>query len=77
MVGEAKRRTINIGRSTAVFLNFDKCQPEVAGDVISIAALVYASADVCTKFGDSRLNNGRTIRPFVRPDPFYALLCSI
>ena len=59
------------------FSNFDKCRPEVAGDVISGAALVYVRVDVRAKFGDSRLNNGRIIRLFGRPDSFYALLGSI
>ena len=47
--------------------NFDKCRPEVAGDVISGVALGYVSMDVRAKLGDSRLNNGRIIQLFVKP----------
>ena len=34
------------------FSNFDKCRPEVAGDVVSSVALVYVDADVHAKYGD-------------------------
>ena len=44
------------------FSNFEKCQPEVASDVISRAALVYVGVDVCAKFGDSRSNRSRDIQ---------------
>ena len=54
----------------AVFSNFDKCRREVAGDVISGAALVYVGVDVHANFGDSRLKSGRIIRLFDRSDPF-------
>ena len=64
------------GRSS----NFDKCRPELAGEVISDATLAYVGVDDRAKFGDSMLNSGRIngiIRLFGRPDPFYAPLCSI
>ena len=60
-----------------LFLNFHKCQPEIAGDVISGTAVQSVGMDVLTKFGDSRLNNGGIIRLFGREDPFYAFLNSI
>ena len=40
-------------------------------------ALDYVGTNVPAGFGDSSLNNGVTIRLFVRPDTFWALLCSI
>ena len=55
----------------------DKCRPEASGDVISGVAVEYVGTDVHGSFGDYRLNGGRIIRLFVRPDPFCALLCSI
>ena len=58
-----------------VFLNLDK--PEAADDVISGAALEYAGTDLLASFADYRLNSGRTIRLFVRPHLFSALLYSI
>ena len=58
------------------FSNFDKCQPEVAGDVMSSTALDYVGMDVPASFGDSQSNSGRIIRPFVRPDPF-AHFCAV
>ena len=59
---QAKRCTIKI-QPTAVgkrhfqpfFLNFDKCRPKVAGDVISGVAVDKVGMDVRVKFGDSRL----------------------
>ena len=59
------------------FSNFDKCRPEVAGDISSGRALYYVGTDVSASFGNSRLYSGRTIRLLVRLDPFCALLCSI
>ena len=59
------------------FLNFHKCRPEVAGDVISRRSVESAGMDVRAKFDDSRLNNGRIMRLLGRPYPFYALLYSI
>ena len=56
------------------FANFDKCRPEVAGDVTSSVALDCVGMNVCAKFGDSRLNGGRIIRLFGQPDPFHAFL---
>ena len=55
----------------------DKCRPEACGDVISGMVLDYVGTDVPAGLGDSRLNSGRNIRLFGRPDPFYALLCRI
>ena len=55
------------------FSNFDNCRSKIAGDLISGEALGYVSLDVRAKFGDSRLNSGRIIRRFRRPDPLYAL----
>ena len=40
-------------------------------------ALEYVGTDVTASFGDYRLNTGRIIRLFVRPDQFCALLCSL
>ena len=48
-----------------------------AGDVISGIALDYLGTHVPASVGDSRLNNGRIIRLFVRPGPVCALLCRI
>ena len=59
------------------FSNFDKCQPEAAGDVISGMALDYVSTYVVASVGANRLNSGQIIRLFVRPDLFCAHLCSI
>ena len=59
------------------FSNYDNRSPEVAGDVITCAALDYVGMDVNGKFGDSRLNSGRIIRLFVRSDSLYALLRNI
>ena len=50
---------------------------EVAADVISSVAVDYIGTDVLAKFGDCRINSSRIIQLFGRPDPFYALLCSI
>ena len=54
-------------------LNFDKCRLEAAGDAISGMALDYFGTDDPPGFRDSRLNNGRIIRLFVRPEPFCVL----
>ena len=43
------------------FLNFDKCRPEVAGDVISGTAVDFASLEVLVKFGDSDCRRGEVI----------------
>ena len=42
------------------FSNFDKCPPEAARDVVSGVAVNYVGMDVPAKFGDARLNSGRT-----------------
>ena len=60
------------GRSS----NFDKCQPEVAGNVISGVAVDFVGSDVRAKCSVSRLENDRIIRLFGRSDPFYAILYS-
>ena len=59
------------------YSNFHKCLPEVAGEVISGVAVELVGADASAKCGDSRLNSGRAIQLFARPDPFYALLYSV
>ena len=65
------------------FSNFDKCQLEAAGDVISGMALDCISrfsTDLPASFGDSQLNSGRIIRlvlVFVRRDEFCTPSCSI
>ena len=43
------------------FKNFEKCQQEVADEVIFGVAKEYVGMDVHVKFGDSTLNNGRII----------------
>ena len=58
-------------------MNFHKCRPEVADDVISSAAIDLVGVDVRVKFSDSGLNGGRISLLFGRPDPFNAFLCSI
>ena len=70
LVGQAKRRTTKI-RPKAVgsgesgifgcFPNFDKCQSEVADDVMSGVAVHYVGMDVRSTFGESGLNTGRII----------------
>ena len=50
--------------------NFDNCRPEVADDDTSGAALDHVALDVPEKFGDSRVNGGRTIRLFGWLHPF-------
>ena len=59
------------------FSNFDNCRPEVAGDVMSGAALVYVGVDVPTKFGDSRSSRSRDIRlpHFVTDDEAHLAFC--
>ena len=66
-MGQGKRRGTKI-RPKAVgidilghFQNFDKCQSEVAGDVISGVAVDYVGMDVRSTFGESELNSGRII----------------
>ena len=59
---------------SAVCSNFDKCRPEVTGDVISGPALVHIGVDVRAKLYDSMLNSGQIIRLFGLPDPFYTRL---
>ena len=59
------------------FLNFDKCRPEVASDVISGVALFYVGMGVRAKFGDSRLNSGQIIRLWPGGRVFCTLLCTI
>ena len=54
-----------------VFSNFNKCQPEVADDVISGAVVDLVDTDFRVRFGDSKLNSGRAIKTLCRPDPFY------
>ena len=82
-LGLAKRRAINIRPKAVVgglfgrFSNFDKCRPEEAGDIVSDAAAYYVSIDVSAKFGDSKLNIGRTNPLFNRSHPFSAFFCSI
>ena len=82
-MGQAKRRTTKIRPQTVGggifgrFSNFDKCRPEVSGEVISDMTIEWVGMDVLAKFGDSTFKNGRIIRLFGRPDAFYALLCSI
>ena len=44
------------------FSNFDKCRPEVAGEVVSGTALDYVGLDVPVKCGDSKSNGSRDIR---------------
>ena len=43
------------------FSNFDKCRPEVAGDVIYGAALVNIGVDVNAKFDDIQWPNYSTL----------------
>ena len=40
---------------STVFSNFDNCQPEVVGDVISSMVDEDVGMDVCANFGYSRL----------------------
>ena len=54
---------------SAIHLSFGKCQPEVAGDVISDTAVEWIGVDVRAKFGDARLNSGRIIRLFPLAGP--------
>ena len=79
---QTKRRAAKI-RPKAVgssiighFLNFDKCQLEVSGDVISGVAVYYVGMDVRATFGESGLNIGQIILLFGWPDPCYASLVS-
>ena len=58
------------------FSNFDKCRPEIDGDVISRVVVDHIGVDLRAKFGDSGLNSGRIIRLFSRPQPFQKLMMS-
>ena len=67
LVGQEKRRNTKL-RLKAVgsgifdcFSNFDKCRPEVAGDIISDVAVDYVHMDIHATFGGSKLNSGRII----------------
>ena len=67
LVGQAKHRATGI-RPKAVgsgifsrFPNFDKCQSEEPGDVISGVAVEYVGMDVRATLGECRLNSGRII----------------
>ena len=60
----------------AVFPNFDKCRPEVAGDVVSGVAVDWVGLDVCVRFGHSRFNRGRIIRLFAGRTHF-AHVCAV
>ena len=71
--GEIQPKTVRCG-IFGRFSNFDNCRPEVAGNVISGAALVHVGVDVPTKLGDYRWPNHQL---FPRPDPFHAVLRSI
>ena len=69
LVGQARRRATKNGPKTVggdifgrFLKNFDKCQPEIAGDVISAAAAEHVSMDVRLKLGDSSSNRFRDIR---------------
>ena len=44
------------------FSNFDKCWPEVAGDVISRVAVEHVGMDVSVKFVECRSNRSRGIQ---------------
>ena len=43
------------------FSNNDRCQPEVAGDVISVMAAEYVGMDIRAKIGDSSSNSSGDI----------------
>ena len=67
LVRQAKRRAAKI-RPRAVgggvfgrFSNIDKYRSEVAGDIISGAAIDYVGTDVCATCSGSGLNSGRNI----------------
>ena len=77
--GLAKRHATKIrpkaigGNISDCFLELDKCRPEVAGDVVSDAAVHLVSMDNHVKCCDSMLNSGQIIwlagpllRTFVR-----------
>ena len=63
-MGQAKRRTTKIRRKAVGggifgrFANFDKCRPEVAGDLISDVAVDWVVMDVRATFGESGLSIG-------------------
>ena len=62
--GESQFKAVGCG-NFGRFSNFDNS-----------GALDNGSMDIPEKFRDFRLNSGRMIRLFDRPNPFYALLCS-
>ena len=65
-MGQAKRRTTKIQPKAiggGIFVRVSN-YTEVAGEVISDAAVDYFSMDVCATFGESGLNSGRIIRLF-------------
>ena len=70
LVGQAKRSVTEFNPKTqeaafsTVVSNFDKCQMEVASDVISDLAVDHIAMDVRVKFSDSTLNRGRIIPLF-------------
>ena len=78
--GQVKRRTTNIlykAVGSGIFGRFpneDNSRSEVADDVISGVALDCVGVDVRATFGESRLNSGRIILLFCRPDLFNCLL---
>ena len=60
LVGQAKRRATTMRpKAGRFFSNFEKCRPEVAGEVITGVAVDYVSMDVRVEFGDSTLNTGK------------------
>ena len=58
------------------FSNFDNWRPEVTCDVMFQATFEHVGVDVRAEFGGSRLNSGRTILLYGRPDPVCTLLRS-
>ena len=59
--GQAKRSATKIRPKAVESDIFDKCQPEVAGGIISGVAVDQASVDIYVKCGDSMLNSGQII----------------
>ena len=58
------------------FSNFDKCQSEAAGDVITGLAIDQVGKDVCATFGEFGLKSGRIIWLFGQPDRFMHHFCA-
>ena len=56
--GEIRKKVGGGGGFFGRFSNFDNSRPELAGNIISGAAVNKVSMDVRAKFGDSRLNRG-------------------